>query len=86
MAVPRPTPEQLANLVNSTGIAQILSASLQQVSNLARTHPGFPDPICALPGHRGTPLYWRPDVEAFAAGWDRRPGNPTFRRHRTPEE
>ena len=80
MEVPRPTPEQLANLIPALRVAKILGVSKQRVGELADSHPSFPDPICALPDNRGTALYWLPDVEDFAATRNRRPGNPTFRR------
>lgn len=68
----RPT---IPPLVDSTGAREILGGITQQrLSELAQTHPDFPEPIERFAGGRA--VWVRAAVEGFAKRWDRRPGRP----------
>lgn len=80
MPVPRPTAEQFDNIVGTGAVAELLGVSKQRVSDLAREHATFPDPIHRLPGVG--PLYWLPEIIEWEGTWDRRPG----RRRKAPKK
>ena len=63
------TPE----LLSAPDVAEVLGVSRQRVHQLLMEHPRFPAPYARL---GSGPIWSRPAVEHFAAGWTRKPGRP----------
>lgn len=68
--ISRPHP---MSLVGNAEIARILNVSRQRVDQLARENEAFPDPVARL---AAGPVYTRGSIDAFDAGWQRKPGRP----------
>lgn len=55
--------------VGTSEIAERFGVSRQRVSELARNHADFPEPLARL---KSGPIYDKADVDAFERGWQRR--------------
>lgn len=55
--------------LGTSEVAERLGVSRQRVSELAKTHPDFPEPVERL---RSGPIYFNEDIDKFERNWERR--------------
>lgn len=63
--------ERLPQLVGSAEVTKILNVSRQRVAELRSAKVDFPRPVAEL---AAGPVWMRPAIELWKAGWDRSPG------------
>lgn len=59
----------ITDLMGNSEVAEMLKVSRQRVSEIARTHEQFPQPVAKL---ASGPVYAAEDVKAFERQWERR--------------